>query len=258
VHEHRYNEIAARGLRRRRRERRLMVLRVAAVGLSLALCCEVIAAVLWSPRFGLRNVEIRGARMLDAGAVLAAARLRPGSGLATVRTGAVRRRLEAIPAVAAASVDRDWPDTLVIVIRERIPASYIRCGAGIVFLDRQAVAFTAPRADADGLPQLVGVPLHVGRLGRIQTTRELKSAMAALIAAQEAELGVDRVVARGPNDLELTLADRTVLRLGRPEQLRFKVSQAKLALTQLRRLHEVEYVDVSCPDAAVWKPRAEL
>jgi hypothetical protein len=104
----------------------------------------------------------------------------------------------------------------------------------------------------------VGVPLHVGRLGRIQTTRELKSAMAALIAAQEAELGVDRVVARGPNDLELTLADRTVLRLGRPEQLRFKVSQAKLALTQLRRLHEVEYVDVSCPDAAVWKPRAEL
>jgi len=258
VHEHRYNQIAARGVRRRRRDRRFVSLRLAVVALALALCCELVAALLWSPRFHARDIEVRGARMLDPNFVAACAGVRSGSGLALVRTGAIRRRLEAIPAVASASVARDWPDTLVIVIRERIPASYIRLGRGMLFLDRQAVAFAAARASTDGLPELVGVPLRFDRRGHIRRTRELKSAMAALMAAQEVELGVHQVIARGANDLELRLADQTLLRLGRPEHLRLKVSQAKVALTQLRPLHEVEYVDVSYPDAAVWKPRAGL
>lgn len=258
MHERRYNEIAARAIRRRRRDHRFVWMRLAVAVLAAALCCEIAAGLLWSPRFQVRNIEVRGAGMLDPELIIARADVRAGSGLALVRTGAIRQRLEAIPAIVTASVARDWPDTLVIVVRERIPASYIRLGTGILLLDRQTVAFAAARASTDGLPELVGIPLRFDRGGRVRRTRELKSAMAALIAAQEVELGVRQVIARGANDFALRLADQTVLRLGRPEQLRLKVSQAKVALTQLRPLHEIEYVDVSCPDAAVWKPRAEL
>jgi hypothetical protein len=68
---------------------------------------------------------------------------------------------------------------------------------------------------------------------------------------------VSEVVWRGRDDLALRLADGTALHLGRPQLLRTKVSQAKVALIELRPRHRIEYIDVSCPDAAVWKPRFE-
>jgi cell division protein FtsQ len=257
VHEQRYNEIAARGRRRRQRDHRLMALRLTAAALSLALLAELAGALLWSPRFRVRQVELRGLRMLDSRVIMSRVALRPGARLGAISTSAIRRRLEEIPAVESARVARDWPARLVIVIRERIPAAFIRCGAGIIFLDRRGTGFTAVGAHTDGLPELKGIVVNVGRLGQPQPTEALKQAMEALAAAQEAEMTVRQVIAPAPNDLELRLIDGTSLRLGRPERLRLKVSQAKVALMQLQPLHQVEYVDVSCPDAAVWKPRLE-
>ncbi|UCH34778.1 MAG: FtsQ-type POTRA domain-containing protein [Armatimonadota bacterium] len=257
MHEQRYNEIAPRGARRRRRDYLLMTLRVAAALLSAALLVELACAVVLSPRFRVRQVKLLGVRTLDAGAVLSRAGIGADAKLGAISTGKIRRRLAAIPAVDSVAVARDWPGTLVIVIRERIPAAFVRCGAGIVLLDRQGIAFTADRMRAEGLPELRGVTVHLGKLGRRQDCTALRSAMAALTAAQEAELTVGEAVVRGPSDLELRLADGTRLRLGRAEHLRLKLSQAKVALMQLQPLHEVEYVDVSCPDAAVWKPRVK-
>ena len=258
MHEHRHNQIAARGRRRRRRDRTLMALRLTAAALALALLGELAGALLWSPRFRLRRVELSGVRMLDSRLVMLRADLGPGITLGRISTSAIKDRVEAIPAVEWASVARRWPDGLAIVVRERIPAAFIRCGKGIIFLDRRAVAFTAPRANTDGLPQLEGFRVDLGRLGRPQRSPALQVAMTVLAEAQENAMPVSQLVAWAPNQLELRLADGTALRLGRPQQLRLKLSQAKVALLQLQPLHRVEYVDVSCPDAAVWKPRDEL
>ena len=257
MHEQRYNEIARRGVRRRRRDHTLMALRLAAAGLLLVLAGQLVWALYRSPRFQVREVKVVGARMLDPGAVTARAAVAPGAGLAGVSTRRTRRAVEAMPAVEGASVRRDWPGTLVIVVRERTPAAFVRRGRGIIFLDRQGIAFAGTRCDPAGLPELKGIAVDLGRLGRPQDSAALRGALAALAAAQEAELVVRAVVARTDDDLALRLADGTALHLGRPERLRLKVSQAKVALTQLQPLHRIEYIDVSCPDAAVWKPRAE-
>jgi cell division protein FtsQ len=258
MHEHRYNQIAARGRRRRRRDHTIMVLRLTAAALALVLLGELAGALLWSPRFRLRRVELSGLRMLDSRQVILRADLKPGITLGRLSTGAIRDRLQAIPAVESASAARRWPEGLAIVVHERIPAAFIRRGKGIIFLDRGAVGFTAPRADTAGLPELKGFRVNLARLGRPQRSRALRVAMTVLAAAQENAMPVSQVVAAAPNQLELRLSDGTALRLGRPEQLRLKLSQAKVALLQLQPLHRVEYIDVSCPDAAVWKPRAEL
>jgi len=258
VHEHRYNEIAGRRLRRRRRDHLLVALRLTAAVLTAALAAELLWALFCSPRLRVRQVELVGVRKLDSRVIASRASIPPGAGIAAVSTRKIRRRLEAIPAVESATVSRDWPDTLVVVIRERTPAAFVRHPTGIVFLDRQGVAFAGGRWHTDGLPELKGVAVNLGRLGRAQRSGALKAALAALAAAQEAELAVGQVLVHALNDLELRLADETSLRLGRPEQLRLKLSQAKVALMQLQPLHEVEYLDVSCPDAAIWKPRLEL
>jgi cell division protein FtsQ len=257
MHEHRYNQIAARGVRRQRRDHRMMALRLAAAGLFLALVVELVLALLFSPRFRVSVVEVRGLRTVDSRAVMLCAGIRANTGLWAISTAKMRARLEAIPAVESAVVSRHWPNRLAIAVHERIPAAFVRRGVGIVYLDRWAVAFAGARAHTDGLPELKGIPVDLGRLGRVQRSSELTEAMAALNAAQQAELPVAQVIAVAPNDFRLVLADGTGLRLGRPEQLLLKLSQAKVALSQLQPLHRVEYVDVSCPDAAVWKPRLE-
>jgi cell division protein FtsQ len=257
MHEHRYNQIASRGVRRQRRDHRIMALRLTAAALSFALLGELVLALLFSPRFRVREVEVRGLRTLDSRAVMPCTGVRPETGLWAISTGRMRARLEAIPAVESAVVSRHWPNRLAITIRERVPVAFIRCGMGIVYLDRRRVVFTGARSETDGVPELKGVAVNLGRLGQVQRSRALTSAMAALEAAQQAELAVAQVIARGRSDLELILSDGTGLRLGRPEQLALKLSQAKVALLQLQPLHKVEYVDVSYPDAAVWKPRLE-
>jgi len=235
----------------------MMALRLAVAGLSFVLLTELVLALLFSPRFRVRELEVRGLRMVDSRAVMLCTGLRPETGLWAISTAKMRARLEAIPAVESAVVSRHWPNRLAIAVRERIPAAFVRCGMGIVYLDRRGVAFAGSRGHTDGLPELKGVAVNLGRLGRVQRSREFTSAMAALDAAQRAELAVAQVIAVAPNDFQLVLGDGTGLRLGRPEQLLLKLSQAKVALLQLQPLHRIEYVDVSCPDAAVWKPRLE-
>ena len=255
MHEQRYNDIAPRGLRRRQRDQWLTALRMIVLGLSVALAAALAAALVWSPRFRVREVAVRGLRRVDSGTIMSRIALRSGAGLGAISTGAIRRRVEQIPAVESACVSRDWPGRLVIVVRERVPAAFVRCGLGIILVDRRGAGFTAVGADTDGLPELKGVAVSLGRPDRARPTKALQQAMGALAAAQQAEMMVRQVIARAPNDLELRLADGVRLRLGRPEQLQLKVSQAKVALMKLQPLHEVEYIDVSCPDAGAWKPR---
>ncbi|HUT73717.1 MAG TPA: FtsQ-type POTRA domain-containing protein [Armatimonadota bacterium] len=257
MHEQRYNDIGGRGRRSRRRDRTLMVLRLVAAGLSLVLAVELLWALYRSPRLQVRQVRVVGVRMLDPAAVIASAAIPPGATLAGVSTRKLRRAIAAIPAVERATVARDWPATLVIVVRERTPAVFVRCRQGIVFVDRRGIAFTGTRCDTAGLPELKGVGVAPGEIGRALKGRAVAQALVALSAAQEAELPVSEVVLRGRDDLALRLADGTALHLGRPQQLRLKVSQAKVALIELRPRQRVEYIDVSCPDAAVWKPRLE-
>lgn len=235
-----------------------MALRLSALVLTLALLAELVCAILYSPRLQVRQVRLVGVRNLDPGVVLARAEVKPGIALAAVPARAIRRRLEATPAVEWARVRRDWPATVVLAIRERRPAAFVRCGRGNLFVDRSGVAFSGVRCSTEGLPQLKGVRVNLGDLAQLRRDPRLRAALAALCAAQEASFAVREVAVHSPHNVALRLLDGTEVLLGRPERLRLKVSQAKVALAQLQPLHEVEYLDVSCPDAVVWKPRLSL
>lgn len=57
--------------------------------------------------------------------------------MATLNTEALKRRLEATPAIRAASIHAELPDTLYIEIEERIPIVYVEKASGALTGDRR-------------------------------------------------------------------------------------------------------------------------
>lgn len=119
----------------------------------------------FSPLLAVRTVELSGAGTLSRAEVLAAARVAEGDPMVRVSLRQVRARLRALPAVASARVEREWPTTLRIVLTlERPLVAFVAPGRTVVVSsngrvlstgpDAARVARTTPRVAVDTLPAL--------------------------------------------------------------------------------------------------------
>ena len=88
--------------------------------------------------------------------VLRAAGITPGTPLVRVDTAAVARRVEQITQVQSAQVSRDWPDSVVIAIRERTPALAVASGGGFALIDRFGVVVSHVATRPPGMVLLAG------------------------------------------------------------------------------------------------------
>src|SRR5216110_1259530 len=95
----RFNERA-----RQRRWRAARPWLVGAAGLALAGLAGWV--VYGTPLLGVREVTVRGASLISADEVRAAAGIRVGTPLASLDLGTVRRRVATLPAVRSATVER--------------------------------------------------------------------------------------------------------------------------------------------------------
>jgi cell division protein FtsQ len=181
----------------------------------------------------IRTVLVVGAGPQVAPAeVLAAARGHAVGGFLRVDLDALRADVEALPWVASATVRREWPGTLRIVVREEAPVATWR-GAELLNADGQRFAPLVGAPDP-ALPALAG-PEGTER--------------AVLEAAQQ----MQRVLGAWPAKVELSerraweavLADGTRVVLGRREPLqrlaRFAAVAAPLVAPEASH---VAYVDM--------------
>jgi cell division protein FtsQ len=117
-----------------------------------------------NPRYNLTKIEIEPRGHFTEGQIRQAAGLEPGQNLWTLNLRQVTRDLEKLPYVSSARVQRHFPDTVSILIHERVPVVKID-GLNIdlntketFYLDREGVVLK-PREDEDPplLPEVVGL-----------------------------------------------------------------------------------------------------
>lgn len=97
--------------------------------------------VFFSSVFAAQKVTVEGTSLLSASDVTATAQVRLGEPLLTQDLNAVTQRIENLPAVHSAEVQRDFPDTVAITVTER-QAAYLReREAGYDWVDLEGVAF---------------------------------------------------------------------------------------------------------------------
>jgi len=195
------------------------------------------------------RVTVHGERVLTAGQIEHAAAVPLGGPLASVDTGAVRRRLlAALPRVERVDVTRSWPHTISVTVTERVPSAVLRNGAKFTEVDRDGVRFaTVDRAPA-GVPLVQLTPDTTGAAASLRmfpTGRLLQSAI--LVSADLPDSVRGRATAirvRSYDGITVELAGGREVMWGSAEQGAFKAS----VLTALMKAEpHASRFDVSAP-----------
>ena len=201
----------------------------------------VVAWVLFASSWlAVDRVVISGLDRLSDAQVREAVGVRPGTPLARVDVGDVGDAVRRLPPVASVDVERSWPGTLRVQVRERVAVAGLPRDGKVTLVDAGAVPF----AIVGSLPQGV-VRLEVDELGRGDPVTR---------AALEVHTGlpdplrerVRTVRADGPRDVVLLLADEQEVVWGSPGEA---ATKAAAALALLREPGDV--VDVSSPGVVV-------
>jgi cell division protein FtsQ len=95
---------------RRRRDRRRRWLFVALAAVVVAVLAGLAWLLLFSTVFGVRTVEVSGAKIANADDVRRLADVPAGTPLARVDLDAVATRVAGLPAVDTVTVTRNWPN----------------------------------------------------------------------------------------------------------------------------------------------------
>jgi cell division protein FtsQ len=237
--------IAAARVRRRRRQLGwgLLALALAAGTVQLAR----------TPLFGLATIHVEGTAALGRDQVLAAADVRPGQPYLGLDPEAIRRRVAALPRVAAARVVRDYPASLRIVVSERPPVASVRKAAVYWLVAADGTVVDATRRRPADLPHIASVPLpadlHPG--SRLPPGNPLANALGALGGMRrELRRLVAAVHARSLDGLEFRLKDGSTVLYGLAVEQPAKDAAVLLVRRTLaKERREVQRIDVRNPAA---------
>ncbi|RAY16524.1 cell division protein FtsQ [Actinomadura craniellae] len=197
-------------------------------------------AVLGSRLLVVRQVEVAGTHLVARDRLVAAAQVQLGHPLARLDTGAVRDRVTALREVESARVERRWPTTVRIVVRERIPLVAVERGGRFYQLDRHGVTVTDTAA-RPGLPLLVVTapgPADPATGAALRVLRSLPTRLTGRLVAIEAP---------GPEDVTLRLKAGTAVVWGAPERAAEKIRLID-ALQGTPAGRSARSIDVSSPE----------
>lgn len=208
----------------------------------------VLAAVLGSGTYvvlgtdllAVKTVTVSGTHNVDSSAVLAAARVPVGKAMARLDRAAVRSRvLAGEPGIASVSVEREWPSTVRLVVRERTAVAAVPHGRSYLLVDRAGVAYRTVGAVPTGLAVLqVSSPDP-----RDDATRAGLSVLLSL--PPEVRRLLVRLVARTAEQVVLILRDRRQIVWGRASEAATKGAVVKVLLGRPGKV-----IDVSSPGLA--------
>jgi cell division protein FtsQ len=236
---------------------RLDLARLAPSGRSLLVLAALIAGVLlayWGARessvFAVETIRVDGAPPALERQIRTATKGTLGRSLLEVDAPTLAASVRALPMVAGASVDRAFPNTLVVKVLPERPVAVLRrgssawlaTGSGNVIREIQVgTRRTLPR-----LWLAREVPVELGR--RLPT--EHAAATRALAAARDLKLARSvRAVRSLDGQLTLVLRDGLEVRLGGARDLVLKVTVAKRVLPLVE--DGTVYLDVSVPERPV-------
>jgi len=221
-----------------------------------------LAALAFAPGLHVTKVRVHGTETLTPDQVFSEAQVPNDTNIFWMLRQPVTKRLAADPVIDHAERSIRLPDTLVLTVTERQPYAVLASGGQSWLLDRKGVLYRQLDAPTVGLPVIEAaasaLPLDI-KLGRPLGTVWLPDAyrLLALTSADPKWLGAKIVVDQNLN-LCLNSREHPQVRLGQADSLPWKMALASAALSAYGGALSARaaYIDVSCPQQPVWRPRA--
>ncbi|GAA2407726.1 hypothetical protein GCM10010191_15200 [Actinomadura vinacea] len=189
----------------------------------------------------VRNVEVTGTKLAPRDRIVATAGIRLGLPMVRLGTGTVRSRLERLREVESATVERRWPATIRIVVRERVPVAAVQRAGRFYQLDRHGVAVTDGPSRPPGMPALASAapgPTDAATLAALRVLEDLPDRMGKRVA---------RVEAPSPESVTLRMAGGRTVVWGPAERSAEKVRLVD-ALQKSAAGRSARTIDVSAPE----------
>jgi cell division protein FtsQ len=188
-----------------------------------------------------RHIDVVGDRLVPRDRVLAIADVRLGEPLIRLDTGAVRDRVEAVQEVETARVERRWPATVRIVVRERTPIAAVQDDNRFLQIDRFGVTVLTSAARPRGLPSLTvanPVPSDPSLRAGLAVIQALPPWISHRVASVEAAT---------PEAVTLRLKEGVAIVWGAPERTpdKLRLLYGLLSTTPRRG---IKTIDVSSPE----------
>ncbi len=225
---------------------RLVVLAVAAL---VAAGAGAYVAARQTSLFALGRIDVAGAPAPVAAQIRSVLDPYVGRSLVRFDPGEASRRIAAVPEIADARFDRDFPHTLKVRVRLERPVAVLRKGADAWVVS--ATARVLRKLEKRPFPQLPRIWLPASATVTVNATLGGVAAMgvAALAPLHSLRLGVHvSQVRMGDGELTLVLRSGPELRLGDSGDARLKLAIAKQILPLAAG---ARYVDVSVPERPV-------
>jgi cell division protein FtsQ len=192
--------------------------------LTIASFMVVVIAFGWlawnSPWAMLRTIEVSGNHHALTAEIVAASGLVRGTRLITIPAERVEFRVEAVPWVGKARVERILPSKVRITVTERAPAAVVTVGGITYLVDRDGVIL---EEGSGPYPTIAGLPLEAPNEGQQIGPSQFRQALRILDSlAPSVRSRLRTVVAPAPDQITLELAEGLAVLYGPAELLEEK------------------------------------
>lgn len=242
--------------KRRTNRRRINWPRRLLVAALLTLAVECVVVALLSPRFAIRKLTLQGVESLSPALVREQLTLEPGQNLLLAPTSTWERQIERIPGVASASVERQLPGTIRIVVEERVPWATLRTKDGRWHtIDSSFTPFRVRATPEQNLPRILasdiapwevvpGMPISSPGLPTAQLCERWSRA--------HRELPLTQIEIDPRSKVCLNRVGKVPIHLGTGEGIRQKLTALEKLLAarpDLSYSTDIAYVNLLAPDA---------
>jgi cell division protein FtsQ len=219
------------------------------VGLALLGLVSVLGWLMFfSPVFSARTIVVVGSEQVTDDQVRNAAEIPAGMSLARLPLTDIAARIEELDAVASARVERQWPNTVRIVVTERRAVAVVPSDDGFGVVGSDGVTYRVLASRPDDLPLLERL---TSEAASSTSWMSGDASVAAFTVARELPhsfaRSVDLITADSVREVELTLRSGVVVEWGNAVNTQGKAE----VLVQLLARHAAHY-DVSVPEAPAW------
>ena len=228
--------------------------------------------LLANPYFHVTKVQVEGTQTLTASQVAEEANVPARTNIFAMLRQPFVKRMEQDPVVDHATRSIRLPNTLVLTVTERRPRAVLAAQGQFWLLDPKGVPYRQIAAPVRGLPTVqvasavlpetmpLGQPIHAVWMADVSRLLSLLDASPELsrtlggVKTGGAKITVDQNL-----NLCLNRRDQLQIRLGQSDSLPRKMALADAAVSAYggALARQASYIDVSCPQQPVWRPRTD-